>query len=84
MNGKILDKVLEDYEKVNSLLENAEHTVKTIKKSKVEYESKILDIAFELLSKVKLYETDSYSNSDPIDVVIEYNDNEERWEIELD
>lgn len=83
MNGKSLDKILEDYEKVNSLMENAEHTIKTIKKSKVEYESKILDMAFELLSKVELYHMDCSSDY-PIEVVIEYNDNKERWEIELD
>lgn len=82
MNGKILDKLLEDYEKVSSLLENAEHTAKIIKKSKVEYESKILDMAFELLSKVKLYEMDYYSEY-PIEVVREYNDDKERWEIDL-
>lgn len=82
MNGKILDKLLEDYEKVSSLLENAEHTAKTIKKSKVEYESKILDMAFELLSKVKLYSMDCY-NDESVEVVIEYNDNKERWEIEV-
>lgn len=83
MNGKMLDELLKNYEKVSNLLEDAEHTREVIKKTKVEYESKILNMAFELLCKVDLYETYSDKDCYPTDVIIEYNDDLNRWEIEL-
>jgi len=78
-----LDTLIKDYEKVYKLYEDAKTTKKRINKTKVEYESQLIDIAIDILSNIDLYDLNFY-NEYPVHIAIEYNDEKERWEIEWD
>lgn len=78
-----LDTLIKDYEKIHNLFKDAEATKERIEKAKVEYESKLLDIAIDILSNIDLYKMYSDKNDYSINITVEYNDNLNRWEIEL-
>ena len=75
-----LDEMIQQYKSTCNAIEDIERMKENTNKIKIDWESKLINIATGILSNIKLY--DKYENE--VDtIVIEYNDIEKRWEIEL-
>ena len=74
-----LDEMIQQYKSTCNAIEDIERMKENTNKIKIDWESKLIGIATDILSKIKLY--DKYENE--VTIVIEYNDIEKRWEIEL-
>ena len=74
-----LDEIIQQYKSACNAVEDIERMKENTNKIKIDWESKLISIATDILSNIKLY--DNYENE--VTVVIQYNDIEKRWEIEL-
>lgn len=72
-----LDEMIQQYKTACSCLEYEESIKERINEIKVEWESRLIDIVNDILSNIEIYDCDDY----PIDVSIEYDDCQKRWEI---
>ena len=75
-----LDEMIQQYKSTCNAIEDIERMKENTNKIKIDWESKLINIATGILSNIKLY--DKYEN-EVATIVIEYNDIEKRWEIEL-
>ena len=75
-----LDEMIQQYKSTCNAIEDIERMKESTNKIKIDWESKLIGIATGILSNIKLY--DKYENEVGT-IVIEYNDIEKRWEIEL-